>query len=518
MNIDLEALEAILFTPYNENVLDKPVEVDPVVILDYLQLEADRSSDRKHRKRAIRCLCEVARQYQRLPPSLYLHHIEKEEAQWPLRGGGFADIWKGRLAGSGRYLCLKVLRMFEDNDEVKRRKIIAVRFWLAEFCREALLWRQLDHPNVLSFLGVNVELFAPGFCLVLPWMENGDILSYLKRNPTHDRLKSLREIAAGMEYLHSHEPAIIHADIRGANILVKDDLTCALADFGLAIAMETKIMPTSSGSSMKGSIRWLSPEVILGDRNAREKPSRDIYAFGCTVLELITLQPPFAIQMTDAGVILAVISGCRPPRPEGSQCSDELWDLVQRCWAHDPRMRPSAGKILRTLKHMSTCIFSSSSKQNLMTTAALPSHTEPEEPTYDGLEFVTPSEQPDLSSWLGHARDLFTGHAQSSNTANALITSRSPHSMTAPVSFASSPNRDPSSVPRSTTTRANPYDSRRRNKLRLDELWSIPTRRKGSQKQASEAGTKRDMEEASSSEMINLPPRMRFRSRAANHF
>ncbi|KAJ8079781.1 hypothetical protein PM082_016603 [Marasmius tenuissimus] len=328
-------------------------------------------------------------------------------------------------------------------------------------------------------------------------MENGDILSYLKHHPTHDRLKSLHEIAAGVEYLHSHEPTIVHADIRGANILVTDDLTCALADFGLAIAMEAKIMPTSSGSGMKGSIRWLPSEVIFADRNAREKPSRDGYAFGCTMLELITLQPPFTIQMTDPGVILAVISGCRPPRPEGSQCSDELWDLVQQCWAHDPRMRPSAGKILRMLEHMSTCVPPSSFEPHLMAATVLANYTEPEAPIHNGLELES---------------------SQFSNMVTTTTTSPSLRLISAPVSFASSPGQEQSCVLRSTTARADSYDSRRRDKPRLDELWSVPTRRKGSRKRTSKAETKGGLEEASSSEMDNLPPRMRFRSRAANSF
>lgn len=54
------------------------------------------------------------------------------------------------------------------------------------FCNEALVWRQLKHPNILPFLGVNTELFEPSFCLISPWMSNKDIVTFLKRNPTHN--------------------------------------------------------------------------------------------------------------------------------------------------------------------------------------------------------------------------------------------------------------------------------------------------------------------------------------------
>ncbi len=60
-----------------------------------------------------------------------------------------------------------------------------------QFCQEALVWKQLNHPNVLAFLGVNMELFAPRFCLVSPWMSNGTLLDYLEKNPEHNRMKAV---------------------------------------------------------------------------------------------------------------------------------------------------------------------------------------------------------------------------------------------------------------------------------------------------------------------------------------
>jgi hypothetical protein len=61
-----------------------------------------------------------------------------------------------------------------------------------EFCHEAIVWRQLNHPNVLPFFGVSEELFAPSFCLVSPWMDHGNIMKYLEAHPEHDRLTSVQ--------------------------------------------------------------------------------------------------------------------------------------------------------------------------------------------------------------------------------------------------------------------------------------------------------------------------------------
>lgn len=101
------------------------------------------------------------------------------------------------------------------------------------------------------------------------------------RNLTYFR--KLLEIIEGIEYLHTHEPPIVHADIRGANILVKNDLTCCLADFGLTMIMETRA-PTGSRLG-KGATHWMPPEAWQYMMDAYI-PARDIYSFGCTAIEV----------------------------------------------------------------------------------------------------------------------------------------------------------------------------------------------------------------------------------------
>ncbi|KAK1224262.1 hypothetical protein PQX77_012840 [Marasmius sp. AFHP31] len=490
--MDLEALQEALYKSDVENVLDELAKVGSVSVLNYLQDEADLTTDKSYRKRCIQCLCEAVKRYQTLPPTLFLRDIEKEHSSWPLRGGGFADIWKGRSTSDGRSLCLKVLRMFAESDEVRRKKIVS------EFCREALVWRQLNHPNVLPFLGVNTELFAPGFCLVLPWMENGDILKYMKKHSTHDLLKSLREIAAGIAYLHSHEPNIVHGDIRGANILVTDDLTCALADFGLAVATESKIMPTSSGSSMKGSTRWLAPEVMSGDRHWRVLPETS------THLDLLTLQPPFASR-TEAGVILEVASCRRPKRPEDLRwCTDELWDLVERCWAHEPHTRPKANDAFRELEEMSTSVVSPSFEPPLVPTSSLAPCLEPEHSVH-GLELAPPPRnEPVLPVWLTNDSVPFP---QTDDSYVAPIPSLQP-----PISVLSIPSdyRTPSPQPPSGTSEVR--DTPSTPTLKLEELWSTPTRQKRSGKDTQGAEAKRDL----GSNILNLSLSKRPASRGSS--
>ncbi|KAI0783283.1 kinase-like domain-containing protein, partial [Abortiporus biennis] len=203
---------------------------------------------------------------------------------------------------------------------------------------EALVWRQLKHPYILPFLGIDGDSFKPSLCLISPYMQNGNILRCMERL---DELRAdiprepwLLEIARGLAYLHSEN--VVHADLRGVNILVDDDLHIRLSDFGLALVID----PSSTSytcSYLGGSARWLAPEVL---KETQPSFQSDIYAFGCVCVEIYTRLPPFP-DLKDTQVVAQVIRGARPTRPRtGMQAY--VWNVVRKCWKWDPQSRPNA--------------------------------------------------------------------------------------------------------------------------------------------------------------------------------
>ncbi|EEB93254.1 hypothetical protein MPER_08119 [Moniliophthora perniciosa FA553] len=176
------------------------------IVVQLLQTEAQTAEGAKYRKLCVKCMQKLVKKHHVLPPSLFVEDVVRR-GNYPICGGGFSDIWKGRMAGKD--VCLKVLRMHILGDSFQRQKV------LKNFCEEALLWTQLNHANVVPLFGVNTTLFSPGFCLISPWYSNGNIVSYLKENPEHDKLNAIYDIAAGLTYLHSHVPAVVHGDIKG---------------------------------------------------------------------------------------------------------------------------------------------------------------------------------------------------------------------------------------------------------------------------------------------------------------
>ncbi|KAF5363231.1 hypothetical protein D9758_008382 [Tetrapyrgos nigripes] len=294
----------------------------------------DHEHDDVYTRQCRNVLRRLAKNTCGLPASYLLEDIERE-GNYAVSGGGFADIWRGRLPPDNRVMCLKVLRFYMEDDREELFK---------HLYHEVAVWKQLEHRNILPFLGISLKLFSPSFCMVSPWMDNGQVMSFLKRHPHHNRHKVICEIAEGIKYLHSLSPPVVHGDIKGSNILVTDDHVCCLADFGLAAVAESHAFSTTS-TRPGGTMRWLAPEVFLPNQFPNcSKLARDVYAFGCTVLEVITGREPFSEpRLPDAAVMTAVIRGERPARSQGNPwCTDALWALIEECWTHDAAIRPSA--------------------------------------------------------------------------------------------------------------------------------------------------------------------------------
>ncbi|KAJ7113586.1 kinase-like domain-containing protein, partial [Mycena epipterygia] len=252
--------------------------------------------------------------------------------------GGFGDIWKGVFRGQN--VSVKVMRLFEDSD---------VQAVLKEFGREAVIWRQLFHPNLLPFFGL--YYLDKRLCLVSPWMENGNILKFLGKEHKVDRLSLILDVALGLEYLHENH--VVHGDLKALNILVTPSRRACIADFGMSSITDamTVQFTHSTVSARGGTARYQAPELFRGER---AHFGSDIYAFACVCYEILTGKVPFYELPNDMAVMFHVVAGKRPS--QSSSCSgttalDNLWDLLQDCWKETPDTRPTAAQIVERLKN-----------------------------------------------------------------------------------------------------------------------------------------------------------------------
>ncbi|KAF8331383.1 kinase-like domain-containing protein [Cantharellus anzutake] len=145
------------------------------------------------------------------------------------------------------------------------------------------VWSKLDHPHILKFLGFAVEgdgCDVKGV-LVSPWCPNGSVLEYLEKNPHAERIDLARDIAKGLDYLHHLTPAVIHGDLKPANVLVSDNHNAILCDFGLS-RFSSELSTGQTSSTAAFTIRFTPPEVILDEE--RKSTESDVYSFACTCI------------------------------------------------------------------------------------------------------------------------------------------------------------------------------------------------------------------------------------------
>ncbi|KIO23981.1 hypothetical protein M407DRAFT_77465, partial [Tulasnella calospora MUT 4182] len=205
------------------------------------------------------------------------------------------------------------------------------------FEREILVWAGIWHPNVAPLLGFTL---SPAFYLISPWYSNGTIRQYISTNPSCDRLYLIQDVAAGLAYLHTCQPPIVHGDIKSNNVVVDADGHAKIIDFGLSQILENSTTEANTVIEV-GNSRWMAPEVLTSQQITC---SSDVYSFGCLALETASGLPPFrglqqGLQLVARPASLKPVTDriAYPRIPEDNL----LWSLLFSCWETDPAQRPS---------------------------------------------------------------------------------------------------------------------------------------------------------------------------------
>ncbi|RLM87408.1 hypothetical protein C2845_PM04G01600 [Panicum miliaceum] len=203
--------------------------------------------------------------------------------------GGFGRVYKGRLPS------------MKSGGEQEGQRVVAVkqldrngRQGNSEFVVEVVMLSMLRHPNLVRLVGYCAE--GEQRLLVYEYMALGSLEDHLlvPRDdrvllPWRTRMRVAHGAARGLEYLHDR--AVIYRDLKSSNILLADDYTPRLSDFGLARLLPLPSSSSSSSSSGAGRSRvmgtygYCAPEYL---RTGKLSAKSDVYSFGVLLLELIT--------------------------------------------------------------------------------------------------------------------------------------------------------------------------------------------------------------------------------------
>lgn len=193
--------------------------------------------------------------------------------------GGMATVYKAYHASLDRYVAIKVLHQAFLQDAS----------FLARFQREARLVARLEHPNIVPIYDYAEYEGQP--YLVMKYIEGETLKSYLTSgNLTPGEVLRIVE-TVGSALAYAHKQNILHRDIKPSNVIIANDGSLYLADFGLArIAQSNESTLTSD--MVLGTPQYISPEQAMSKKELDE--GTDIYSFGVMVYEMTVGKVPFS--------------------------------------------------------------------------------------------------------------------------------------------------------------------------------------------------------------------------------
>jgi serine/threonine-protein kinase len=267
---------------------------------------------------------------------------DKYEVIGQVGQGGMGVVYKVRHRTLETILALKVLPAeFAEDPEVVRR-----------FYQEARVMAQLNHPNIVRVLDVDKDGNTPYF--VMEYIEGRNLGQVLREHgplPLVEVLALSRQVARALDYAHSHEPSVIHRDVKPENILIEERSGRAVVtDFGIAKVLGAG-GKTRTGL-MLGTLLYCAPEQILQHEELDGRA--DIYSLGLVMYEMVTRRPFFA-DLDERALLGRVLYGPGENVPTFTEpVAPEFVTLITRAIAREPERRyQRAADLLRDIE---TCL------------------------------------------------------------------------------------------------------------------------------------------------------------------
>ncbi len=246
------------------------------------------------------------------------------ERHGELGRGGMGVVYKARQAKLNRVVALKMILSGVHAGEDD----------LARFRTEAEAIARLQHPNIVQVHEIGEHDGKPFFSL--EFCSGGSLEKQLDGTPRTPvaAAELVRTLAAGVQAAHDHH--ILHRDLKPANVLLAEDGSPKITDFGLAKKMDDQSGATRTGSIM-GTPSYMAPEQAEARKDIG--PAADTYSLGAILYELLTGRPPFKAATALDTILQVVADEPVAPRQLNAQVPRDLETICLKCLHKDPARR-----------------------------------------------------------------------------------------------------------------------------------------------------------------------------------
>ena len=250
-------------------------------------------------------------------------------------GGGMALVYKAKCRLLNRYVAVKILRPEFTGDEE----------FIKKFKREAQSAASLSHPNIVSIYDVGRE--DDIHYIVMEYIKGHTLKDLIKgkgKLSVDFATNAAIQICSAIEHAHSNH--IVHRDIKAHNIIIREDNSAKVTDFGIARAVSSSTI-TNTGNII-GSVHYFSPEQARGGYTDEKS---DLYSLGVVLYEMVTGRLPFEGETPISVALKHIQDEPLRPRDINPEIPKSLEDIILKCMSKDVMKRYSnAAQIISDLK------------------------------------------------------------------------------------------------------------------------------------------------------------------------
>ena len=254
--------------------------------------------------------------------------------------GSYATVYevkyKGKICAAKKIH--KMLLMQGNNSYAVRR-----------FEEECSLLSQIDHPNIVKFIGLYFEKNASVPILIMEFLPT-NLSSFIDKEgilPKEVSYSILHDIANGFHYLHTQTPPIIHRDLSSNNVLLTSTMTAKISDLGVAKILDLSPLQVSRMTQTPGTPAYMPPEVM--ESKPKYDTSVDVFSYGILMIHVLSGQwpEPQVGQVRAVDDKLVPVSEAERRQVFLDRIGDDhpLMDLIRSCISNIPRLRPRVGEI-----------------------------------------------------------------------------------------------------------------------------------------------------------------------------